>query len=123
MKKQKLLYWLFTGLLCAWMTYQAVTFIINLEFTQDYFESLYVSPLLVIPLATAKLLAVIAILTDQSKVLKALAYGGLAADFLSALFVHIRAADGMFPAPIIALALLFGSFYYYLPFLAARARR
>ena len=67
---------------------------------------------LVIPLAIAKLLAVVAILTKKVKVLKTLAYYGLAIDFVIAAISHVITGVGSPIPPLVAFAILVVSLVY-----------
>ena len=76
------------------------------------FEDLGVPASLIIPNGIAKILAVIAILTKKSQILKKLAYYGLGLDFISAIVLHLIAGDGRWPTALVALVILIVSFYY-----------
>ena len=67
---------------------------------------------IVYPLAVAKLLGVIAILTGKSSTLKYLAYAGFFYDFLLAGSAHIAVGDGEWPPALVALILVTVSFVY-----------
>ena len=112
MKRDKIIYWIFTGLLCLWMTFQGVMFAFNSGEFIEMFEGLGMPTALIIPIGVAKLLAVIAILSKKSDLLKKLAYYGLALDFLVAIGSHINSGDGMWPGATVALILLIVSFIY-----------
>lgn len=88
MKKDKIIYWIFTALLSLMMLAQAYMFIFNSEQMAELFSSLGFPSMLIIPLGVAKLLAVIAILSKKSELLKSLAYYGLAIDFIAAIISH-----------------------------------
>ena len=62
------------------------------------------------PLAVAKILGVIAIITKKSVVLKEWAYAGFLYTLLLAITGHSIANDGNAPAPAIALALMVVSY-------------
>lgn len=109
---QKIIYWVSTGLLCLMMTAQGVMGIVNSEVLAETYTVLGYSSTLVIPLAIAKLLAVVAILSKKVKILKSLAYYGLAIDFIVAATSHVVAeVPSPFPA-IVALVLLLISYIY-----------
>ena len=112
MKKNLIIYWIFTGLLSIWMLLQAYMFVFNAEQVNEMFSGLGAPIMLVIPLGIAKLLAVIAIVSNLSTILKQLAYLGLAIDFLVALVLHLMAGDGYWTLPTIALILVVGSYFY-----------
>ncbi|MEM6736154.1 MAG: DoxX family protein [Bacteroidota bacterium] len=112
MKLQKILYWVTTLLLCLMMVMSTFFYLTNTEEVGKNFELLGYPAALVIPLAIAKLLAVIAILSNRSKLLKRLAYYGLGINFILALTAHLMAGDGQFGGAAIAIILLVGSYFY-----------
>jgi len=58
------------------------------------FQELGYPSYLIYPLALAKLLAVIAIISNKSRFLKNLAYAGLFYNFTLAFFAHVLKSDG-----------------------------
>ncbi len=106
----KIVYWIVTGLLCLMMLGSAGMYIFNHAEVLTIFTSLGYPTYIVYPLAIAKILGVIAILTKKSKTLKELAYAGFFYDFLLAASAHYFAGV---PSPllaIVALVLLFISY-------------
>ena len=112
MKRYKIIYWIFTGLLSLWMILQGVMFIFNSGEVAEMFEGLNMPTALIIPLGVAKLLAVVAILTKKSDLLKRLAYYGLGLDFVVAIVSHLVAGDGQVVPAIIALVILVVSYIF-----------
>ena len=112
MKRDRIIYWIVTILLSAWMLLQAFMFVFNSDQIAELFDSLGVSTSLIIPLGIAKFLAVVAILSKLSALLKKLAYLGLAVDFIAALVLHLIAGDGGFGAATIALVVVALSYFY-----------
>ena len=112
MKAQKIIYWIATILLCLMMSGSAFMYLTNTDQIIQVFEGLGYPAWLVIPLGIAKLLAVAAILTKKSAILKRLAYYGLAIDFVLAFMAHLTANDGDWPGPVIAMVLLIVSYVY-----------
>jgi len=94
------------------MLLQSFMFIFNNESAGELFTSLGMPTSIIIPLAIAKFLAVIAIVSGTSAMLKKLAYAGLAIDFVLAASSHFMAGDGGWPMPLIAFAILTGSYVY-----------
>jgi len=82
--KKKIIYWVFTGLISAWMLLQSFMFIFNSDSVGELFTSLGMPTSIIIPLGVAKFLAVIAIVSGKSVMQKKLAYAGLAVDFILA---------------------------------------
>ena len=67
---------------------------------------------IIYPLAVAKILGLIAIWTNMSPKLKEWAYAGFFFDFVLALTAHLQAQDGEFLPALIAIVLLFLSYYF-----------
>jgi hypothetical protein len=112
MKTNKIVYWIATGLLCLMMLGSAAMYIFNHAEVAKIFTSLGYPTYIIYPLAIAKILGVIAILTRYSITLKEWAYAGFFFDFVLALSAHLNASDGGFITPIIALVLLFVSYFF-----------
>lgn len=109
----KTIYWIFTGLLSALMLTSVSRYLLDLETFRANFETLGYNGRIVIPLAIAKILGILAIVSNKIKFLKEWAYAGFLFNFLLALEAHIALNDGHFMGPIIALALLIGSYVFY----------
>ena len=108
----KIIYWVVTGLLSAMMLMGAGMYIFNYEMVSEVFSSLGYPTYLVYPLATAKVLGIIAILTRKSEFLKNLAYAGFFYDFILAISAHINVNDGEFVPSAVALVLLVSSYIF-----------
>ncbi len=107
----KIVYWIATGLLSLMMLGSAGMYIFNHAEVVKIFSDLGYPTYLVYPLATAKILGVIAILTKKSKTLKYLAYAGFFFDFLLAASAHYFAGV---PSPFLALGALVLLFISYI---------
>ena len=112
MKIYKIAYWISTGLLCLLMLASAGMYIFNHQAVLEIFKTLGYPTYIVYPLAVAKILGIIAIISKQSKWLKEWAYAGFFFDFLLAISAHLNAGDGEYPLPIIALILLLVSYVF-----------
>ena len=108
----KVIYWITTGLLSALMLMSAGMYIFNHEFVSETFSRLGYPTYLIYPLAIAKVLGIIAILTRKSVFLKKLAYAGFFYNFILALSAHIMVNDGEFIPAAVAIALLIGSYIF-----------
>ncbi|WP_459210131.1 DoxX family protein [Aquimarina rhabdastrellae] len=84
----KVVYWIFTALLCGLMLFSAQMYFRNTAMVEGFFESFNYPKYIVIPLAIAKVLAVIAILTNKIKWIKEWAYAGLFFDLVLATAAH-----------------------------------
>ena len=112
-KTNKIIYYAVTGLFTAHMLMTVGMYLFNNTMVSDVFASLGFPPALIYPLAIAKVLGLIAIWTNKSRLLKELAYAGFALDFIMAAIAHAVAADGGVVAPIIALIMAIVSFIYH----------
>ena len=112
MNKNKIIYWISTGLLSLLMIMSAGMYIFNHEMIITVFQNLGYPSYIVYPLAIAKLLGIIAILTRKSNTLKEWAYVGFFFDFILAFSAHFAISDGEYGAAIVALILLAVSYIY-----------
>lgn len=87
----KIVYWIATIALCAIFLYSAQMYFFNTEMVQGFFKSFNYPTYIVIPLAIAKVLGVIAILTNKIKWIKEWAYAGFFFDLILASMAHHNA--------------------------------
>ncbi|MBV7334589.1 DoxX family protein [Chloroflexi bacterium TSY] len=111
-KRNKIIYWVVTSLFAAFMLMNVVMYVFQNEFVSDMFVSLGYPTYLVYPLALAKLLGIIAIVTRRSALLKEWAYAGFFFNFLLAFGAHLMVGDGGSIAPLVAILILLVSRYY-----------
>ncbi len=111
-KRNKIIYWLATGLLSALMLMSASMYVFNYEMVNQTFVKLGFPVYIIYPLAVAKLLGLIAILSRKSKFLKEWAYAGFFFDFVLALSAHWVVNDGEFVPAFAAIVLLIISYKY-----------
>lgn len=107
MKTEKIIYWISTGLLCALMLFSASMYFTKTEMVKGFFESLHYPTYLVYPLATLKILGIIALVSNQSQMLKEWAYAGFFFDLVLAAAAHFNAGDGGHVMPLVGVLLLF----------------
>ncbi|CAM4421089.1 MULTISPECIES: DoxX family protein [Zobellia] len=112
MKKNKIIYWIATGLLTLLFFAGAMMYIFNYPRAEGFFISLGFPTWIIYPLAILKILGVIAILTKKSNFLKELAYSGFLFDVILALAAHIIVSDGEYAPAIIALVLIAISWFF-----------
>ena len=112
LKKEKIIYYISTGLLTLLMLMSVGMYLFNHDIMAETFTKLGYPSYIIYPLAAAKLLGLIAIWTNLSDTLKEWSYAGFFFDFLLALSAHIHIADGEHMPAIIALILLSISYYY-----------
>ena len=111
MKKIKLAYWVSTGLLTALMLMSVGMYIFNNEEISRTFVNVGYPTYIIYPLALAKILGLIAIWTKKSKALTEWAYAGFFFNFFLAFFAHFMISDGEFSGALIAIVLLFTSYF------------
>jgi len=104
---QKVIYWIATAIMCFIFLFSAYNYFTNYETMAGYFDFLNFPRWIVYPLAIAKILGVVAILSRVSPFLKEWAYAGFFFDALMAFTAHNVANDGgyMFSA-IVLVALI-----------------
>lgn len=105
MKTNKIIYWISTGLMGLLLLFSASMYFTNTDAVREIFVGLGYNGRIVIPLGILKVLAVTAIISNKSKMLKEWAYFGLLIDFVLALEAHIAAQDGEFGGALIAIIL------------------
>lgn len=114
MKKSDLLiYRISTGLLTLLMVFSASMYFLRYEFAKDMFLSLGFPAFIIYPLAIAKLLGLITIWTNKSKVLKEWAYAGFTFELMLAIGAHLTANDGEFAGALMGLILVSVSYIFY----------
>lgn len=112
MKTNKIIYWIATGLLSLMMLGSAGMYLLQHDFVATVFTNLGFPVYIIYPLAIAKILGVIAIVTRKSPALKEWAYAGFFFDFVLASSAHIVVQDGEFAPAMVALVLLFVSYFF-----------
>ncbi|NLR80556.1 DoxX family protein [Chitinophaga eiseniae] len=122
MKKTKITYWIFTGILSALTLLGAIPDLLSTPEALTVFKHLgypaYLSPFL----GLAKILGVVAILVPRFPRLKEWAYAGLFFDFTGAMYSGMAVGDPMpqWAAISVAYILLFGSYVFYHRLAAAK---
>ena len=108
----KIIYWTSTILLSLLMCMSAGMYLFNTVMVEGIFKSLGYPTYIIYPLAFAKIVGVLAILTKKSTFLKELAYAGFFFDFILAFSAHINANDGGHLTALVAMILLVVSYIY-----------
>lgn len=111
-KRDKIIYWVSTGLLSALMLMSAMMYIFNNAEVSQTFTNLGYPVYIIYPLAIAKILAIVAILSRKSEVLKEWAYAGLFFDFVLAFAAHYQVGDGEYAPALGATIMLLVSYIY-----------
>lgn len=115
MKKNKIIYWIFTGLLSVLMIIGSIPDIIMVPDARTLFQHLGY-PMYLLPfVGVAKLLGIAAILVPGYNRLKEWAYAGLFFDILGATYSSIAVGDpvSQWIFMILPFILIFGSYIYH----------
>lgn len=111
MKKIKIAHWIFTGLLSVLLVMGASMYIFDHETAVESFGKLGFPEWLIYPMAIAKFLAVLTLLTKFNKKLVEWAYAGIFFNLLLAVGAHVAVADGEFPGALVGLIFLLASYF------------
>ena len=112
MKRNKVIYWIATVLLTLQMLFSAGMYIFNNQYVRDIFTDLGFPTFIIYPLAFAKLVGILVILTRKNPTLVEWAYAGFFFNFLLALAAHLNVNDGQFGGAIAALIFLLLSYSF-----------
>jgi len=113
MQRTKVLYWILTGLMAAFMLMASIPDVLQPPEVIAALAHLGYPAYLLPFLGTAKIVAVITILFPRFPRLKEWAYAGLVFDLIGAFYSHISIGDpfGVWIFPIIGLLLVSGSYF------------
>jgi hypothetical protein len=111
MKKDKIIYWIATGLVTIGMLFSAVVYLSRSEMIIKGFTAIGIPLYFVTLLGVAKLLGSIALISPLWEKLKEWAYAGFAFVFIGAAYVHVATGTSMV-APLLFLALLATSYIF-----------
>ena len=111
MKRDKIIYWVATGLIAAFMTMSAFMYFTNPE-VADGFKQIGFPPFFVTILGIAKFLGAIVLVAPVGSRLKEWAYAGFLFTFIGATWTHI-ATHTPFAGPLVALAILAVSYVFW----------
>jgi uncharacterized membrane protein YedE/YeeE len=101
MNTNKTFYWIATIVCCGIMAFSASMYFTKTDMIKQYFEMMHYPSYIVIPLAIAKVLGIVAILTRWSPMLTDWAYAGFFFDGVLATAAHVNNGD---PFPWMAVA-------------------
>lgn len=111
MNIRKISYWIATVFLCGLMLYSASMYFTKTEVVKGFFEHLGYPTYLVIPLAIAKVLGVIVVLSRKIKWLMEWAYAGMCFDMILAFTAHQQANDGAYLLSLLGICFLLISYF------------
>ncbi|OAD90457.1 MULTISPECIES: DoxX family protein [Aequorivita] len=112
MTAQKTIYWIATGLLSALFLYSAFMYLTDTAVIEGYYQDYQYPSYLVIPMALAKILAIVFILLRKPKWVMEWAYAGLFFDMVLASFVHYRVDDPGITLPLLGILFLLISYFF-----------
>ncbi len=112
MKKNRIIYWIATGLMSAIFLFSASMYLFTYEQVSGFFINLEFPTWLIYPLAILKILGVVAVLSKRSKFLKELAYAGFLFDAILALAAHLVVSDGEHMAAVLAILFTTTSWFF-----------
>lgn len=113
MKRDKIIYYIATGLLTVIMLFSVSMYFFKHEAISQAFMSFGYPTYLIYPYAILKLLGIVAIWTPSFKVLKEWAYAGFFYAFILAFFAHYMVEDGQQGTAVVALVALIVSYIFY----------
>lgn len=111
MKRDKIIYWVATGLVAAGMALSAFMYLSKNPELMSTFQAIGIPTYLVAVLGVAKLLGAIVLLAPVWDKLKEWAYAGFTFVFLGAAWTHI-ATGTPWLAPLVALLILLVSYAF-----------
>lgn len=109
MKTSKIVYWVATAIMCAIFLFSAFMYLTKYDMVQGFYQELQFPVWMIYPSAVAKILAVVAIVSRQSVLLKEWAYAGLFFDALMATAAHHYAGHGVIGLSLLALVMVLAS--------------
>lgn len=112
MKAQKIIYWIATGLLSALFLYSAFTYLTDTSVIEGNYQDFQYPSYLVIPMALAKIIAIIFIVLRKPKWVMEWAYAGLFFDMVLASFAHYSINDPGITLPLVGIILLLISYFF-----------
>ncbi|CAM1347212.1 DoxX family protein [Tenacibaculum insulae] len=112
MKKDKIIYFVATGLLTLLILFSAGMYFFNHNEVAVMFTNFGYPTYIIYPYAVAKILGLIAIWFVANKIVKEWAYAGFFFAFIFAFFAHIMISDGEQMGALVAMILLVISYIY-----------
>lgn len=112
MKRDKIIYYVATGLLSLLMSFSVYMYLFNHEGVKGMFSAFGYPAYIIYPYAFAKILGIIAIWQTKLNTIKEWAYAGFFFAFILAFFAHYMIGDGEQMGAVLALILLLTSYYF-----------
>jgi hypothetical protein len=98
--------------MCAIFAFSAFMYFTQHELVTTFFDELGFPDWIIYPLAVAKILGIIAILTNKIPLLKEWAYAGFFFDAILATVAHVNAGHGWLGMSLFAIVLVMVSRYF-----------
>ncbi|GAB1857998.1 hypothetical protein MHTCC0001_28350 [Flavobacteriaceae bacterium MHTCC 0001] len=112
MKRNKIIFYVATGLLTALMLFSVSNYFFNYEMIKGAFTKFGYPTYIIYPYGIIKLLGLVALWIPSFKVLKEWAYAGFFFAFILAFFAHYMVGDGEQMGAVIAMVLLLVSYVF-----------
>lgn len=112
MKRDKIIYYLATGLLTLLMLFSVQMYFFKHDMVAQMFTSFGYPKYIIYPYAIAKLLGLFAIWNPNFKAIKEWAYAGFFFAFILAFFAHYMIGDGEQTGALVAFILLIVSYIF-----------
>ena len=112
MKRDKIIYYVSTGLLTVLMMYSVSMYFFKHEDVSAMFTNFGYPTYIIYPYAVAKLLGLLALWNPNFKVIKEWAYAGFFYAFIFAFFAHYMIGDGEQMGALMAFVLLIVSYMF-----------
>lgn len=112
MKKNKIIYYVSTGLLTVLILFSAGMYFFNYEEVAEMFTSFGYPTYIIYPYAVIKLVGLFAIWNPNFKIIKEWAYAGFFYAFILAFFAHFVINDGEHISALLAFVLLIISYIF-----------
>lgn len=112
MKRDKIIFYVATGLLTVLILFSVSQYFINHEAIKDAFTSFGYPTYIIYPYAILKLLGLFALWNPNFKIIKEWAYSGFFFAFILAFFAHYMVGDGEQMGALVALILLIVSYIF-----------
>ena len=112
MKRNKIIYYIVTGLLSLLMSFSVYMYLFDHETVKGMFTTFGYPTYIIYPYAFAKILGVVAIWQNKFPIVREWAYAGFFFAFILAFFAHFMIGDGEQMGAVIAMVLLLTSYFF-----------
>ena len=113
MKRDRIIYFVATGLLTLLMSFSVYMYLFDHETVKSMFASFGYPTYIIYPYAIAKILGVVTLWQSKYTTIKECAYAGFFFAFILSFFAHFMIGDGEQMGAVIAMILLLLSYIFY----------